>query len=308
VLIVVAPGQGSQTPGMLTEWLELPEFASVIELANSATNIDIKAAGTTADAETIKNTAVAQPLIVAAGIASYRAATAAGVELNQASAFAGHSVGEFTAAAIAGVLTDSDALAVVAKRGQAMAAAAAIEATGMVAVMGGDREAVVAQLAEHNLVPANENGANQIVAAGRISDIEALLAAAPAGLRLIQLQVAGAFHTQFMQSAQSEVAAALAKVTANDSKISLISNRDAEAINNGIEISSRLVSQITNPVRWDLCMDKFEKLGVTGIVELFPGGTLTGIAKRALKGVELFPLKSPAELDNLREFASKHSN
>lgn len=308
MLIVVAPGQGSQTPGMLTEWLELEEFANVIELANIATGIDITASGTTADAETIKNTAVAQPLIVAAGIASYRAAIAAGVELSKAAAVAGHSVGEFTAAAISGVLSDADALAVVARRGQAMATASAIEATGMLAVIGGDREVAVAKLAQHNLIPANENGANQIVAAGRIVDIEALVAEAPTGLRLIQLQVAGAFHTQFMQSAQAEVAEALSKVTSQDSKIPLISNRDAAAISDGTEITSRLVSQITNPVRWDLCMEHFEKLGVTGIVELFPGGTLTGIAKRALKGVELFPLKSPAELDNLREFVSQHAN
>jgi [acyl-carrier-protein] S-malonyltransferase len=307
VLIVVAPGQGSQTPGMLAEWLELPEFARVVELANTATSIDILASGTTSDAEAIKNTAIAQPLIVAAGIASYRAALAAGAELSKASAFAGHSVGEFTAAAISGVLSDSDALAVVAERGRAMAKAAALEATGMVAVMGGDRDAVVSQLAQHNLVPANENGANQIVAAGRISDIEALVAAAPAGLRLIQLQVAGAFHTAFMQSAQAEVANALADIPKQNASTAIISNRDAAAITSGTEIAERLVSQITSPVRWDLCMESFEKMGVTGIVELFPGGTLTGIAKRALKGVELFPLKSPSELDNLREFAAKHA-
>ena len=307
MLIVVAPGQGSQTPGMLTPWLEIPAFADVIAAASAATGIDIGAHGTTSDAETIKDTAVAQPLIVAAGIGTFQAAVSSGTGLESAAAFAGHSVGEFTAAAISGALTTAEALSVVAVRGRAMANAAGQVATGMVAVMGGERSDVIAKLAEYELVAANENGAGQIVAAGELSRIDALIASAPAGLRLVQLPVAGAFHTHFMSSAQSDVENALLACSPNSPSAPVISNKDAAPLTDGLEIARRLGTQVTSPVRWDLCMEKFAELGVTGIVELFPGGTLTNLAKRALKGVDLLPIKSPTDLDNLREFVSNHA-
>ncbi|MEY3407227.1 MAG: hypothetical protein RL038_288 [Actinomycetota bacterium] len=307
MLIVVAPGQGSQTPGMLEPWLELPEFSEIIATASEASGLDLRAHGTTSDAETIKDTAIAQPLIVAAGIGSFHAALAAGADLNRASAFAGHSVGEFTATAISGVLTVAETLAVVSARGRAMANASGQVATGMVAVMGGERSDVVSKLAEFDLVAANENGAGQIVAAGELSNIDALVASAPAGLRLVQLPVAGAFHTHFMSSAQVEVVEALAKCTPKTPTVPVVSNKDAAALMDGNEIATRLGSQVTSPVRWDLCMEKFAELGVTGIVELFPGGTLTNLAKRGLKGVDLLPIKAPTDLENLREFVANHA-
>lgn len=307
MLIVVAPGQGSQTPGMLLPWLEFPAFAEVIEVASEATGLDIKSLGTDADAEAIKDTAVAQPLIVAAGIGTFAAAKSFGLDSNQIGAFAGHSVGEFTAAAISGTITTAEALAVVAARGRAMANAAGQVATGMIAVMGGERSEVVSKLSEFNLIAANENGAGQIVAAGKLADIDALIASAPPGLRLVQLPVAGAFHTHFMNSAQSEVEKAISLTSPKTPTSPVVSNKDAAALVEGAEIARRLASQVTSPVRWDLCMEKFADLGVTGIIELFPGGTLTNLAKRALKGVDLLPIKAPADLDNLREFISSHA-
>lgn len=306
MLIVVAPGQGSQTPGMLEPWLEIPEFKAVIDRASVASDIDLIELGTRADAETIKDTAVAQPLIVAAGIASFEAARAGGIDLAAADAFAGHSVGEFTATYCAGVLSIEQAIRAVSIRGRAMATAAALEPTGMVAVMGGERSQVLETLAEHKLIAANENGANQIVAAGPISAIESLLSAAPAGLRLVQLTVAGAFHTQYMNTAQAAVAEVFQSFLPIDAKTQLISNRDGQSITDASEVTTRLISQITSPVRWDLCMQTFAEMGVTGLVELYPGGTLTGLAKRALKGVELFAVKGPSDLPNLREFAVSH--
>lgn len=307
MLIVVAPGQGSQTPGMLTPWLELPAFAELIREAAAASGLNLVQLGTEADADTIRDTAVAQPLIVAAGLASAAAAAAAGCDLRHlADAVAGHSVGEFTASAMAGVLSTGEALKLVSIRGRAMAHAAGLTATGMAAVLGGDRDAVLAGLARHDVIAANENGANQIVAAGTLAQLEALAADPPAGTKVRPLQVAGAFHTQYMQSAQSAVREAVVGVAPAVAATPIISNQDAAALTDGEEITKRLVTQITSPVRWDLCMEKFRELGVTGIVELFPGGTLTGIAKRALPGVDLFPIKSPEDLAGLREFAIAH--
>ena len=307
MLIIVAPGQGSQTPGMLTPWLENEAFADIIDQASAATGLDLRLHGTLSDADTIRDTAIAQPLIVAAGLGSLAAAAATtGFPITAADAVAGHSVGEITAAAATGVLSLKDALELVAVRGRAMADAAAVVQTGMAAVLGGERDEVVSTLAKQGLVAANENGAKQIVAAGTLEQLEALSAQPPAGARVRPLQVAGAFHTQFMASATDAVCQVSTGMTTQAPSVQLVSNRGGEIVVDGVDFVARLVSQVSSPVRWDLCMETFEQLGVTGLIELFPGGTLTGIAKRALLGVELLALTSPEDLQQLPDFVSRH--
>lgn len=308
MLVVVAPGQGAQTPGMFNEWLELPAFAEIVAQASAATKLDLRALGTTADADAIRNTAVAQPLIVAAGLGTLAASANLGLPVSSANVdlVAGHSVGEFTAAAAAGVLSVTDALRVVAVRGEAMAHAAGRVATGMSAVLGGEAADVIAAIEAAGLTPANVNGASQIVAAGELAKLEDFAANPPAGTKVRPLPVAGAFHTNFMASAQQAVADAVAAASLGAPSVRLISNRDGGVLTDATEIALRLSSQVTSPVRWDLCMTTFAELGVTGLVELFPGGTLTGIAKRALPGVELLPIKTPADLALLPDFARTH--
>lgn len=308
MLIVVAPGQGSQTPGMLTPWLEHAPFANTISVASEFAKTDLLTHGTTSDADTIRDTAIAQPLIVAAGLGSLACLTdSLGATLNHADAAAGHSVGEITAAAATGVISLEDAMTLVGIRGRAMASAAAAEQTGMAAVLGGTRDDVIATLTRHGLTAANENGANQIVAAGTLAQLEALTAEPPTGAKVRPLQVAGAFHTHFMSSATQAVADAAANIAVSNPAITLVSNRGGDVVRDGQDFVDRLVAQVSSPVRWDLCMEIFIQLGVTGIIELFPGGTLTAIAKRAIPGVELLAIKSPDDLANVAAFTQNHA-
>ncbi|SER88844.1 [acyl-carrier-protein] S-malonyltransferase [Streptomyces sp. yr375] len=299
MLVLVAPGQGAQTPGFLTPWLELPGAAARVAAWSDAIGLDLAHYGTQADADEIRDTAVAQPLLVAAGILS---ATALGDLADLApGAVAGHSVGEFTAAVLAGVLDDTAALALVRKRGLAMADAAAITETGMSALLGGDPEVSVAHLEKLGLTPANINGAGQIVAAGTLEQLAALAEDKPEGVRkVVALKVAGAFHTPHMAPAVETLAKAAAELSPADPKIRYVSNKDGQAVAGGAEVLQRLVGQVANPVRWDLCMETFKELGATAIVEVSPGGTLVGLAKRALPGVRTLALKTPDDLDAAR--------
>ncbi|MFE5808086.1 ACP S-malonyltransferase [Streptomyces sp. NBC_01232] len=294
MLVLVAPGQGAQTPGFLTPWLELPGAADRVAAWSDAIGLDLAHYGTNADAEEIRDTAVAQPLLVAAGLLSASA-------LGSPAAFgavAGHSVGEITAAAYAGVLSEGDALSFVRTRGLGMAEAAAVTETGMAAVLGGDRDVVVAHLEKLGLTPANINGAGQIVAAGTMEQIAALEADKPEGsMKVVALKVAGAFHTHHMAPAVATLAKAAEALTPADPALKYVSNKDGLVVTTGADVVARLVGQVANPVRWDLCMETFAELGVTGIIELCPGGTLTGLAKRALKGVPSVGLKTPDDLD-----------
>jgi [acyl-carrier-protein] S-malonyltransferase len=303
VLVLVAPGQGSQTPGFLTEWLELPGAADRVAAWSDAIGLDLAHYGTKADADEIRDTAVAQPLLVAAGLLS---ASALG-DIDPG-AVAGHSVGEITAAALSGVLDDAAALSLVRKRGLAMADAAAITETGMAALLGGDPEVTVPHLEKLGLTPANINGGGQIVAAGTMEQIAALEADKPEGVRrVVPLKVAGAFHTHHMGPAVETLAEAAKALAPADPKVAYVSNKDGEAVASGAEVLERLVGQVANPVRWDLCMETFKELGVTALVELCPGGTLTGLAKRALPGVKTLALKTPADLDAARELIAEHA-
>ncbi|QIJ62368.1 ACP S-malonyltransferase [Streptomyces sp. JB150] len=297
MLVLVAPGQGAQTPGFLTPWLDLPGAAERVAAWSEAIGLDLAHYGTKAGAEEIRDTAVAQPLLVAAGILS---ATALGDI--RPGAVAGHSVGEITAAALSGVLDDTAALTLVRKRGLAMAEAAAITATGMSALLGGDPEVSVAHLEKLGLTPANVNGAGQIVAAGTLEQLAALNEDKPEGVRkIVPLQVAGAFHTHHMAPAVDKLAEAARALTPADPAVPYVSNKDGQTVATGDEVVSRLVGQVANPVRWDLCMETFKAMGVTALLEVCPGGTLTGLAKRALPGVRTLALKTPDDLDAARE-------
>ncbi|WP_151773056.1 ACP S-malonyltransferase [Streptomyces abyssomicinicus] len=303
MLVLVAPGQGAQTPGFLTPWLELPGAADRLAAWSDAIGLDLVHYGTEADADAIRDTAVAQPLLVAAGLLS---ASALGDVAP--GAVAGHSVGEITAAVFAGVLEESAALSLVRTRGLAMAEAAAVTRTGMAALLGGDPEVTVPHLEKLGLTPANMNGAGQIVAAGTAEQIEALVADMPEGVRrVVPLQVAGAFHTHHMAPAVDRLAEAAKALAPADPKIDYVSNRDGARVSSGAEVLERLVGQVANPVRWDLCMETFKELGVTALVEVCPGGTLTGIAKRALPGVKTLALKTPDHLDAARALIADHA-
>ncbi|MFD6024900.1 ACP S-malonyltransferase [Streptomyces griseoluteus] len=296
MLVLVAPGQGAQTPGFLTPWLELPGAADRVAAWSDAIGLDLVHYGTQADAEAIRDTAVAQPLLVAAGLLS-----AAALGDIAPGAVAGHSVGEITAAAFAGVLDDVSALNLVRKRGLAMADAAAITETGMSALLGGDPEVSVAHLEKLGLTPANINGAGQIVAAGTLEQLAALAEDKPEGVRkVVPLKVAGAFHTRHMAPAVDTLAKAAAELAPADPKLTYVSNKDGRTVASGTEVLERLVGQVANPVRWDLCMETFKELGVTALIEVCPGGTLTGLAKRALPGVRTLALKTPEDLDAAR--------
>jgi [acyl-carrier-protein] S-malonyltransferase len=292
VIIAVFPGQGSQSPGFLSPWLELDGAAERLAAYSEWSGVDLLAAGTEWDADRIRDTQVAQPLIVAASLLSWNALP----DRDAIEGVAGHSVGEFAAAAAAGILSEQDALRLVGIRGRAMADAAAAEQTGMSAVLGGDQDAVVARLEQLDLTPANYNGGGQLVAAGALDALQALAAEPPAGSRVIPLQVAGAFHTRYMAPAVEALRSAAAEVAASDPRTAIWSNRDGQRVGTGSLFVELLVEQVASPVRWDLCMASFAEAGVTGITELAPAGTLIGLAKRALRGVPGVAVKTPDEL------------
>ena len=299
MLAIIAPGQGAQTPGMLAPWIEDAASKELLIQWSDAIGLDLVHLGVHADAEEIKDTSNAQPLIVAAGLLSARTLDIAG----KFSFIAGHSVGEITAAAIAGVLTPLDAMKLVRARGVEMAKAAALKPAGMSAVLGGDREVVLRAIADAGLIAANDNGGGQIVAAG---DLTALAALAPEGARVRALAVAGAFHTSYMQPAVEPVRALATTMQVNEPTVGVISNKDGAVITSGREVLDRIVNQIANPVRWDLCMETLAAQGVTGVIEIAPAGTLVGLIKRAVPAIEQSALKSPAEIESASAFAATH--
>jgi len=295
MIVVVCPGQGSQTPGFLEPWLQNPAYADQLRAMSEQSATDLVSAGTTADAETIRDTAIAQPLIVAAGILALNALFADGRRAG-IGGIAGHSVGEITAAAGAGVLSTADALTFVGERGRAMKAAAALTPTGMSAVLGGDEAGLLARLAELGLEPANFNGGGQIVVAGALQALAALAADPPAKSRVVPLQVAGAFHTRHMRPAVAHLTDVAMGLTPQDPSLPLWTNHDGSTVADGSRFVDLLVGQVSSPVRWDLCMQSFADAGVTGIIEVAPAGALVGLAKRALRGIPSVAIKTPDDL------------
>jgi len=307
VLAIVAPGQGSQVPGFLAPWLELSTVSTRLGWLSACAGMDLAHYGTEADADTIRDTAVAQPLIVAAGLITLLELFPRPTEAyGKVGVGAGHSVGELTASAAAGVISAEQAMVLVRERGRAMAAATAVTPTGMTAVLGGDRALVLAKLAEHGLIAANDNGSGQIVAGGTLEQLAAFQADPPEGSRLRPLEVAGAFHTEHMAPAVGSLAALASSVSTHDPRTRLLSNRDGAVVHDGRQVLRRIVEQVATPVRWDLCMRTMADLGVTGILELPPGGTLIGLAKRAIPGVETVALRTPGDLDAARDLVARH--
>jgi [acyl-carrier-protein] S-malonyltransferase len=307
MLLITAPGQGAQAPGFLSAWLELPGFADRLGAWSDLAQVDLIRAGTTAGADEIRDTAIAQPLLVAAAIATADELFGGLAEAqHRAGAAAGHSVGELAAGAIASAISPADAMRLTGIRGRAMAKAAAAADTGMTAVLGGTEKDVLAAIERHGLTPANVNAAGQIVAAGTAEQLAAFAADPPAGARLRPLSVAGAFHTHHMEPAVAELAQATAEMNVHDPGLPLLSNRDGAVVRSGADWVDRIVNQVSAPVRWDQCMATMTGLGVSGLVELPPAGTLTGLARRALPGVQLLALKTPDDLDQARQLVTEH--
>ena len=307
MLALVSPGQGAQTPGMLDPWLALPGVAARLQWAGAVTGLDLVRLGTTGSAEEIRDTAVAQPLLVAFALAvAGELGLDTGGELPDL--LAGHSVGEYAAAALSGALTDETALVLVRERGRLMADASATAPTGMSAVLGGDADEVSTSLQRLGLVAANVNTAGQVVAAGSLEALADLGDNPPAGARVRALDVAGAFHSSYMSAARDGLAATAAGVPRSDPRVTLLGNGDGAVVSHGDDVVTRLVQQVVNPVRWDLCMQTMRDFGVTALIELPPAGTLVGLAKRALPGVETLAIKAPADLDGARALLQRHNH
>ena len=313
MLAIVCPGQGSQTPGFLSPWLELPGVADHLAALSEVAQLDLTAHGTTSDEATIKDTAVAQPLLVAAGLIAARVllGTEADNPVPEANAdslvVAGHSVGEITASALTGALGTADAMTFVRERANGMAAAAAATPTGMSAVVGGDPDEVRAAIEAAGLTAANANGGGQIVAAGTFEQLESLAENPPAKARVLPLKVAGAFHTRHMAPAVDSLEALRPTLAPADPRVGLLSNHDGKLVTDGAANVDSLIAQVSRPVRWDLCMETMLAMGVTGLIELPPAGTLTGLAKRGMRSVATTALKTPDDLDAARTLLAEHT-
>lgn len=305
MICIACPGQGSQAPGFLEPWLEIPVFKNQMEIASAVLDMDLIHFGTVADADAIRDTKFAQPLIVAAGIASYLALRDKFGESLVVSATAGHSVGEITAAFVSRIFDADNALKFVKRRGNEMAAAAALSPSSMAAVVGGELDFVLSHLESVGLFAANYNGAGQVVAAGSKDAIANLVATPPTGSRVVALQVAGAFHTSFMEPARPALASFAEQLRVNNPEISIWSNRDGEPVESGQEFLDLMVNQVSNPVRWDKTMDSMQSANVSVMIELLPAGALSGIAKRAMPNTVAIAIKTPADLDKVAEALGK---
>ena len=304
MLAVLSPGQGSQKPGFLSPWLEFTGAAPRLRWWSALAGVDLEHLGTEAGTDEIKDTARTQPLLVAAALLA-----AEHLPMYDVGLVAGHSVGELAAASLAGVLPAEAAVALAGVRGREMAAACALEPTGMSAVLGGNPDEVLAAIDRLGLYPGNRNGAGQVVAAGSRDALAKLAAEPPARARIIALQVAGAFHTPYMAPAEQALAAVAGGVTVTDPARIIVSNLDGSAVMHGREMLQRLVRQVTAPVRWDLCMRTLHDLGVTGVIELPPAGTLAGLLKRELRDAgapEIVTLNTPADLPAAQELIARH--
>jgi [acyl-carrier-protein] S-malonyltransferase len=305
MIAIACPGQGSQTPGFLSAWLEIPSFKNQIERSSEILGIDLLHFGTEADQDSIRDTKIAQPLIVAAGIASLLVLKEKFGDALNVEATAGHSVGEITSAYVAGIFDDEAALSFVQKRGDEMARASSLSESSMAAVVGGDQDAVLADLEARGLSPANYNGSGQIVAAGPKESISELVQNGPIGTRVVQLQVAGAFHTAFMESAKGPLAEYAKAIGVQDPTLKIWTNRDGSTVTAGANFVDLMVNQVSNPVRWDKTMDSMTNQGVSLMIELLPGGALSGIAKRAMPNTVAIAVKTPADLDKVAEALRK---
>ena len=305
MLSIVTPGQGSQSAGMLSSWLKDNESLTLINQFSDICETDLLKLGTISNQSEVTATNNAQPLLASIAFLSAR-------QLNwkkyQGMIFSGHSVGELSACCLAGFYSMQDAMQLVSVRGNAMAeAAVSSQATGMSAVLGGKKEEVIKHIQNYNLVPANVNSEGQIIASGLLTDLERLAENPPDSTKVRALDVAGAFHSEFMKPAEAKLAQQFNQISLNMPRYRYISNKDGSVVTESSDLKNRLVSQISSPVRWDMCQATMKVLGVTGMLELAPGGVLTGIAKREMPGVELFAIKSPEDITAAQDFIDKHA-
>ena len=308
LLAVVCPGQGSQSPGMLKSWLNSELGNHISEIASQISNLDIKHLGSNATKEDISDTSLAQVLITLNTLISAELLNIRDIKPDQI-IVSGHSVGEISSYFLAGIYTLNDALEIVTSRGKLMSEAARENPnTGMVAILGGDREEIINEISKFNLVPANINSSSQIVAAGKLENIDKLFNNPPKGTKLVKLDVSAAFHSDFMLNAKVNFASFVDKIIINDLKFRLVTNNQGKLLTEKLVAMNELVGQITSPVRWDLCQETIKNEGVTGLLELAPGGTLVGIAKREIPGVEMFALKSIEDISSASDFVRKHTN
>ncbi len=286
VLLLLSPGQGSQSSGMLMPWLALPGAEERLARWSELTGLDLRALGTTASDDEVRPTEVAQPLLTAAALLSGRAVLAG----RTPDVVCGHSIGELSAVALAGVLTDDQAVALAAGRGRLMAEAAALRPTGMAALLGvGAQEQ---DWTAAGLELATVNVAGQVVLGGPVEALDAWTP--PKGVRVRRLDVAGAFHTSAMAPAADGFAALVAALGPRDADCDVIANADGAVLRDGRELLDRLVGQLTRPVRFDLCLAAASS--ATEAVELAPGGVLKGLAKRALPELPVRALRTPDDL------------
>jgi len=301
----VTPGQGSQSVGMLSSWLQDDESLTLVNQFSEICEINLLELGTTSDQSEVTATNNAQPLLASLAFLSAKKLTWGKY---QGIIFSGHSVGELSASCLAGFYSMQDAMQLVAVRGNAMAeAASSSQATGMSAVLGGKKEEVIEHIQKYNLVPANVNGEGQIIASGLLTDLERLALNPPDSTKVRKLDVAGAFHSEFMKPAEEKLAQKFNQINLSKPGFRYISNKDGSVVTESSDLKNRLITQISSPVRWDMCQETMKNLGVTGMLELAPGGVLTGIAKRGMPGVELFAMKSPEDINAAKEFIDKHA-
>ena len=306
MLAVVAPGQGSQSVGMLSPWVTDSKDKELVDSWSSLISVDLLKLGQSGNSEEIKSTDNAQLLIFITSILSSLNLDLKNAK-DQSIIFAGHSVGEFAAYSIAGTFEVDQALKIVARRGQSMLAATnAFSKTGMSAVLGGNNDEVISYLREFNLIPANINSNGQIIAAGTLENLDRLANTPPAGTRVRPLEVSAAFHTKYMEPAISRFKEIFRDLNTNSPSQIILSNKNGEELNKSTDIIENLINQVISPVRWDLCQAKMVELGVTGMLELAPGGTLCGIAKKEIPSVETFAIKSPEDIQSANDFIRKH--
>ncbi len=306
MLALVAPGQGSQSVGMLAPWVADSQTKDLVESWSELISVDLLKLGQLGTAEEIKSTDIAQLLIF---ITSYLSSLALDLRNAKDSSivYAGHSVGEFAAYSLAGTFEVDQALRLVAKRGQAMLSATKVfSKTGMSAVLGGNKEEVLSYLREFDLIPANINSNGQIIAAGSLENLERLSSSPLEGTRIRPLEVSAAFHTKFMEPAVSQFTEIFKTLSVNSPRQIVLSNKNGERLSKPTDIMENLIQQVISPVRWDLCQAKMVELGVTGMLELAPGGTLCGIAKKEIPNVETFAIKSPEDIQGANDFIRKH--
>jgi len=301
MLALLMPGQGSQTPGMLEPWLN-DETRQELSKWSLQIDLDLERLGTSASSDEIKDTANAQPLIVATSLISAKLLAITNFKI-----VAGHSVGEIAAVALSGVLSETQALQLVRARGLAMAKAASRSNTGMAAVLGGEKNIIIERLKEIQLYAANINSQGQIIASGKLSKINELIRNPIEKTKVIKLDVSGAFHTPYMQNAKDKFETEMKNQKFQDSNLKLLSNYDGKLISNSQDLKSKITNQLTNSVRWDLCQETMMNSEVTGLLEVAPGGVLSGIAKKAMNQVEIMTIKTPEDIENANACIIKHN-